>query len=348
MKVSAYLNVIVLTMMLTPKIFAGDSALPEQGTTGSPRPFGLIIHGGAGSLKNKDPEIIRQKLEEILQAGYAMLEDGSNAMEVVVEVVSRMEDSGSFNCGQGAVPNREGHYELDASIMSGVGGTNSAGAVIGVSHVKNPIRVARDLAQKSGTVVLAGKGAEEFARPLYPPVSEDYFDTPKKRKDLEEFLKAEQARNEKAESSSSPSAALDPETQMGTVGCCVLDRAGNLAAGTSTGGLIGKRPGRVGDSPLIGSGTWAQNATCAVSCTGVGEYFIRANAAGDVSAQMEYAAKAVQQAVTDTLKKIGQFPGALGGLIAIDASGNIAFDFNTSQMPRAWHVSGSNAVVVIR
>jgi isoaspartyl peptidase/L-asparaginase-like protein (Ntn-hydrolase superfamily) len=315
-------------------------------TTAAPR-FGLIVHGGAGSLKNKDPEVIRKQLSDAEEFGYGLLAQGSNSMDVVAAVLSRIEDTGSFNAGKGAVPNRAGHYEVDASIMIGDGSTNAAGAVIGVSRIKNPILLARDVGKKSKHLALAGKGAEQFAKTEhYELVPKKYFDSPQKRKDLQEFLRKERAAQRIALlSPAGHTACLSLE--MGTIGCCVLDQKGDLAAGTSTGGIIGKLPGRVGDSPIIGAGTWAKNATCAVSCTGIGEYFIRANAAADVSARMEYGKKSVQEAVTETLTNIGNVSGGVGGLIAIDSNGNIAFDFNTAQMPRAWHVSGSNAVVAL-
>lgn len=286
--------------------------------------FAIAIHGGAGSLPaalNEDEQAEYEKaLTAALRKGRDLLADGTAALDVVEQVIQHLEDDPRFNAGRGAVFNAKGQHELDASIMDGR--THSCGAVAGVRSVKNPIALARLVMTKTPHVLLATDGAERFADEMnVERVEQEYFRT---QQQYERWQKVRQA-----------ASASDDDTReekMGTVGCVVLDRYGNLAAGTSTGGLTNKKYGRVGDSPIIGAGTYADNATCAVSCTGVGEHYIRYAVAHDASARVAYLgesiAKAVQHIIHQKLK-----PG-YGGIIAVSRTGEIAMDFNTPGMFR--------------
>ena len=324
------------------------------------RPFGLVIHGGAGVIEraSMNPDLERQyraKLQEALDAGYAVLDRGGPALDAVVVAINLLEDSPLFNAGKGAVFTADGFCELDASIMDGR--TQAAGAVAGLRHIKNPINLARDVMEKSRHVMMIGEGAEKFAQSLgYDFVPNEYFHTDFRRQQLQRAKDKESAANRGTAaapvtppaSSAAPSPAdhFSREQKYGTVGCVALDRAGNLAAGTSTGGMTNKKFGRVGDAPIIGAGTYAHNATCAVSATGWGEFFIRANVAHDIAAQIEYRGTPLPTAVAATLAKVARLGGD-GGVIALDASGNLALEFNTPGMYRAHRLSGRPAVVAI-
>ncbi len=296
----------------------------------------LVIHGGAGVItkQNMTPEkekAYRAKLNEALETGQKILEKGGTATETVIAVINIMENSPLFNAGKGAVFTHEGKNELDASIMDGK--TLNAGAVAGVTNVKNPITLAYAVMTKSKHVMLSGKGASEFAKEQgLEIVDPSYFYTENRWKSLQKVLKNEKnAEKEK----------------HGTVGCVVLDKAGNLAAGTSTGGMTNKQYGRIGDSPVIGAGTYADNATCAVSCTGHGEFFIRYVVAYTVSALMKYKGLSLQEAgneiINNTLKNVG----GEGGLISVDKNGNIAMPFNTPGMFRGYLKSKGEKKVLI-
>jgi len=321
--------------------------------------YGLVIHGGAGTILRSEltPELEAQyaaALGEALDAGYAVLDGGGTSLDAVVAAIRTMEDSPLFNAGFGAVMNAEGLCELDASIMNGA--DRSAGAVAGVHRVRNPITLARDVMEKSKHVMLAGDGAEIFAQQVgYELVDNSYFQTERRRKQLErakeidareESDRATQGQQERAFSEFSHGKDEMPERKWGTVGCVALDQHGNLAAGTSTGGMTNKRFGRVGDSPIIGAGNYADNATCAVSATGHGEYFIRTVAAHDVAARMGYAGKSVQEAAQATIDELGSM-GGTGGVIAIDRNGEIAVPFNTPGMYRAWRRSDGESRIAI-
>ncbi len=289
-------------------------------------PWVLVIHGGAGgTIGQKMPEEVQQKyiskMTEVLKAGAAVLSGGGSSLDAVETCIRMMEDSPMFNAGKGAVFTEEGKNELDASIMDGM--TLKAGAVAGVTTIKNPISAARAVMEKSKHVLLIDGGAEKFAKAQgLEIVSPSYFYT-KQRWD--EFQKIHnQEKNHKSDSVKS----------HGTVGAVALDTHGNLAAGTSTGGMTNKMKGRVGDSPVIGAGTYANNNTCAVSCTGHGEYFIRNVVAYDVSARMEYKGQNLSEAAGDIVNVKLKSQGAEGGLIAIDRNGNIAMPFNTAMMFR--------------
>lgn len=316
--------------------------------------FGLVIHGGAGAIKR--PELppgldaaFRQALAAALNAGHTVLASGGTALAAVIAAVNSLEDCPLFNAGRGAVLSADGLCELDASIMNGR--TLEAGAVTGVRKIRNPINLARDIMEKSAHVMMAGRGAEKFAETLgYPLVPNAYFQTDFRRAQLQQAQAlgngATPTSAGRVTFSTVDDNALIEQLKYGTVGCVALDQHGNLAAGTSTGGMSNKQFGRVGDSPIIGAGTYANNATCAISATGWGEYFIRANVAHDISAQMEYQHASLADAAAATIAKVGRLGGS-GGVIGIDAHGNIALTFNSAGMYRAHRVADRPAVVAL-
>ncbi len=302
--------------------------------------YTIVLHGGAGNgisrenLSKDKVSMYEQKMSEALKAGQAILDTGGEAAAAVVAVIKVLEDSPLFNAGKGAVFTYDGNNEMDASIMSG--SDLNAGAVAGVTTVKNPITAARAVMNNSPHVMLSGKGADEFARSQnLVIVKPEYFQTEERKKSLE--------RNKKSHGAIPDS--LWEDTKMGTVGCVVLDKNGNLAAGTSTGGMTGKRYGRIGDSPIIGAGTYANNQTCAISCTGHGEYFIRYNVAADVSARMAYSGLSLQEAAQTIIQQVLREANGDGGLIGVDHAGNITMEFNTKGMFRAYVKEGEKAVV---
>jgi len=283
----------------------------------------FVMHGGAGTItrKNMTPEQeaqIRAKMEEALKTGHAVLARGGTSVDAVEASIRILEDSPLFNAGKGAVFTHEGRNELDSAIMDGK--TMKAGAVAGVTIIKNPISAARAVMEKSKHVMMVGKGAELFATTVgLEIVDPSYFWTEKRWKELQRDLQKEQAADHK-----------------GTVGAVALDQAGDLAAGTSTGGTTNKRYGRVGDSPIIGAGTYASNDSVAVSCTGTGEYFIRWTVAHDIAALVEYKGMTVEQAGNEVIhRKLEPVKGD-GGAIILDRHGNFAMPFNTEGMYRGW------------
>ena len=303
---------------------------------GELHPFGFVIHGGAGTIERSrmTPErerAYREKLNEALLAGYEVLKKGGGSLDAVVAAIVLLEDSPLFNAGKGAVFTNAGTNELDTSIMDGR--TLKAGAAAGLKRVKNPILLARLVMEQSPHVLMTGEGAETFAAQKgLELVDPKYFYTEERWQQLQKALEAE--KNPPPKTSKLEPVPFD-EHKFGTVGAVALDQSGNLGAGTSTGGTTNKRFGRVGDSPIIGAGTYADNETCGVSCTGDGEYFIRVAVAHDVSAQMRYGGKTVERAAADSLEKVGKI-GGTGGLIALDRRGNFAMPFNTSGMYRGW------------
>ena len=333
---------------------AAAALLPAAGqaaeTPGAPRPYGLVIHGGAGVIERKTMTAAleaeyRAKLTEARGAGYAILARGGTALDAVIAAVKILEDSPLFNAGKGAVLTADGTCELDASIMDGR--TQAAGAIAGVRHIKNPITLARAVMEKSTHVMLTGDGAENFAKQQgFAFVPNDYFQTDSRRRQLETAKE-----REKQKTVGRPTSSLDADhfartARYGTVGCVALDQAGNLAAGTSTGGMTNKKFGRVGDAPVIGAGTYAHNATCAVSATGWGEYFIRVGVARDIAAQVEYQAATLADAASATLAKVAALGGD-GGVICIDRAGRIALPFNTAGMYRGYQLSTGAAAIEI-
>ncbi|OYU83391.1 MAG: beta-aspartyl-peptidase [Flavobacterium sp. BFFFF2] len=298
--------------------------------------FGLVLHGGAGNMakKNLSPELEQQYKETMKQAllvGHKMLQDGKSAVDVVEAVIQVLEDAPIFNAGKGAVFTHDGHNEMDAAIMDGK--TRDAGAVANVQHIRNPISAAKAILQKSKFVLLSGKGAEKFAQENGVTLvdSSYFFYQPR----WDDYLKIKNSKNTKLDHDTPEGGAElnNKINKFGTVGCVVLDRFGHLAAGTSTGGIANKDYNRIGDSPLIGAGTYANDETCAISCTGHGEDFIRGVVAYDIAAQMEYKHRSLKRAVKHTLEKLTAHKGR-GGLIAIDQKGNMIMEFNTNGMFR--------------
>lgn len=292
--------------------------------------WAIVIHGGAGEMtrENLTPELEKEYRESLLVAmntGKKILAEGGSSLDAVEQTIRTMEDNPLFNAGKGAVFTHEGRNELDAAIMDG--SNLAAGAVAGVTDIKNPITAARKVMTNSPHVMLAGQGASQFAKEqgleIVPP---SYFYTEKQFNALQEMLKKE---------------------KNGTVGCCALDKNGNLAAGTSTGGMTGKRYNRIGDSPIIGAGTYANNSTCAVSATGHGEYFIRYTVAHDISALMEYKGLTLREAselvINDKLVKAG----GSGGVICLDKSGNVSMSFNSSGMFRGFSTADGKEGIFI-
>ena len=296
----------------------------------------FVIHGGAGTILKSEMSAEREKeyrakLTEALTIGYDILKKGGPGLDAVEAAIRFMEDSPLFNAGKGAVFTNAGTNELDASIMDGK--TLKAGAVASLKHIKNPISLARLVMEKSKHVMMVGEGAEAFAKEQgIELVPQSYFYTEARWKDLQKVQAAEKEQ-EKAPKKQERQHAEPVAHAYGTVGAVALDAGGNIAAGTSTGGMTNKKWGRVGDSPIIGAGTYANNATCGVSATGDGEYFIRLGVARDLSALMEYKGLSLQEAADAVIEKVGKLGGG-GGLIALDHGGQISWAFNTAGMYR--------------
>lgn len=299
--------------------------------------FAIVIHGGAGTILKKnmtaeDEAAYSAKLEEAIRVGHDILKNGGTSLDAVEKTINVLEDSPMFNAGKGAVFTNAGTNELDASIMDGK--TLNAGASAGTKTVRNPINLARAVMENSPHVMLSGEGAELFAKEQgLQLVDPSYFYTENRYQSLQK-IKA----SEGSESARDKSAFYDPtvkDSKFGTVGCVALDKEGNLAGGTSTGGMTNKRWGRIGDAPIIGAGTYANNATCAVSSTGWGEYFIRAMVAYDISALMDYKGMSLQEAAKEVIQKKVPGLGGDGGIIAVDKNGNMVMEFNTEGMYRA-------------
>jgi beta-aspartyl-peptidase (threonine type) len=301
--------------------------------------FGIAIHGGAGTLPRAEMSAdaerrYRAGLREAIDAGFAVLEGGGSSMDAVTRAVVLLEDNPLFNAGKGAVFTLDGRNELDASIMDGT--TLKAGAVCGVTRIRNPVELARAVMEKSEQVMLAGSGAEEFAASQgFSFVPQSYFYTPERWMQLERIRSGD--------------AGLSALTisHIGTVGAVAVDGRGRLAAATSTGGMTGKRYQRIGDSPIIGAGTYADDRSCAVSATGHGEVFIRTVVAHDICARMRFGGRSIGEAVREVV--LGELPplGGEGGVIAIDARGEIAIEFNSEGMFRASRRQGEEVQVGI-
>jgi L-asparaginase / beta-aspartyl-peptidase len=314
------------------------SRLCVEGFAVKPRRASLVLalHGGAGTIARRELTPRRERqycagLAAALRAGYAVLENGGSSMDAVTAAVVALEDSPLFNAGRGSTLNAAGEHELDASVMDGASG--KAGAVTGVRRIRNPVLAARAVMERTPHVMLAGAAADRYARSVgLALVSARYFSTPERARAL---------RRARAHALSS---AAD---RHGTVGAVALDGFGNLAAATSTGGYTNKMAGRVGDSPIIGAGTYADNATCAVSTTGIGEYFIRAVAAYDVAARMRYLGETLGLAARGALARVVAVGGE-GGLIAVDRAGKVAMPFVSEGMYRGVARSGRYEVAIYR
>ncbi|PRY16407.1 beta-aspartyl-peptidase (threonine type) [Pontibacter ummariensis] len=312
----------------------------------------LAIHGGAGTITraNMTPEkekAYRAKLEEALKTGYAVLEKGGSSLDAVEATIHVMEDSPLFNAGKGAVFTNEGKNEMDAAIMDGK--TLNAGSVASVTTIKNPITAARAVMEKSEHVMMIGDGAEKFAK-LHGVelVDPSYFYTETRFNQLQQIRDKEKTQLDHDGGTSSNENIFVEGKKFGTVGAVALDAYGNLAAATSTGGMTNKRYGRVGDAPIIGAGTYADNNSCAVSATGHGEYFIRAVVAHDIASLMKYKGYSVKKAAEEVvLRKLVDFGGE-GGVIALDRNGNVAMPFNSAGMYRGYIKNGKPQVSIYK
>lgn len=340
---SISLILLIFTMM------SSINSSHAQTTNGSS--YVLAIHGGAGTILKKNMSEAMEKayveaLTEALQKGYDQIKAGKTSLDAVVAAIEVMENSPLFNAGKGAVFTNQGKNELDASIMDGK--NRKAGAVAGVTNIKNPIKAARAVMDKTEHVLLISKGAEEFAQKQgLEIVNPKYFWTQSRWDGLQKALERDKERMEldhDAQQSQLPPAFKDEK--FGTVGCVALDKQGNLAAGTSTGGMTNKKFGRVGDSPIIGAGTYADNETVAISCTGWGEYYIRTAAAFNVSAKMKYGKLPLKQASQEAIDEIGKMGGD-GGMIALDKNGQVAMPFNTEGMYRGTVTADGKIEVLI-
>ncbi len=354
-KITTFLLAFVL-LILPMSISAQKGAYSEIKQLQSPQNprLGFVLHGGAGvirrgSLSPEKEKEYRAKLEEAVLAGYKTLQNGKTGLDAIETAIKILEDSPLFNAGKGAVFTADGKNELDAAIMDGK--TLNAGAVAGLHHVKNPIVLARAVMEKSEHVMMIGSGAEQFAKEMnIELVEEKYFWTQERWDSLQKIIKEEKEK-EKAAKENKKVSGLNyknlPYNRFGTVGAVALDKDGNLAAGTSTGGMTYKKYGRVGDVPIIGAGTYANNETCAVSATGWGEFFIRIGVAKEISAMMEYRALPIQQAADAVIHTKLQNLGGDGGIVAIDKFGNIGISFNSEGMYRAYINSEGKPVVEI-
>ncbi|MEM1327373.1 MAG: isoaspartyl peptidase/L-asparaginase [Bacteroidota bacterium] len=310
-------------------------------TTPEKAEYAIVIHGGAGTIlkKNMTPETEKaylDKMNEALDAGEKILKKGGTSMDAVIATIKLMEDSPLFNAGKGAVFTNEGVNELDASIMEGK--TLNAGAVGGVRTVRNPITAARAVLENSEHVMMVGAGADQFAKTQnLDLVDNSYFHTDRRKKSLEKVLEREANQQEATQ-----------DEKHGTVGCVALDKNGNIVAGTSTGGMTNKRYNRIGDSPIIGAGTYANNNTCGVSSTGHGEFFIRYVVAYDIAAMMEYSNMSLQEAANKVVNEKLVEAGGSGGIVALDAYGNIAMPFNSEGMYRGYAKPGERVVKIYK
>ena len=327
---------ISLSVSLAAIMMMSSTAALAQATE---RPFAIAIHGGAGTIKKEKftPErekAYRAKLAEAVEAGYSVLDKGGASLDAVTAAINVLENSPFFNAGKGAVYTHNETHEMDASIMDGK--NRQAGAVAGVKHIENPIDLARLVMEESVHVMLSGDGAEEFATQQgVALVDNTIFDTEGRYKSLLRAKAKMKKSEDELKDYQAAHQALATEYKVGTVGAVALDKMGNIAAGTSTGGMTNKRFGRIGDSPVIGAGTFAENESCAVSATGHGEYFIRYNVAADICARVKYQGKSIEQAGNEVIHDVLMPVGGTGGVIIIDTKGNISLPFNTKGMYRA-------------
>lgn len=341
MKAISFLIILISILFITS---CTNTNRESPNTTLSKNRFGLVIHGGAGTMERSRYSIEKinsyeRKLSEALDKGYSILENGGSALNAIEQTILVMENSPLFNAGKGAVFTSNGINELDAAIMDG--SNLNAGTVAGITTVKNPIKLARRIMENSEHVMMIGKGAEMFAQEQnIEIVNPSYFRTDERWEALQKIKSRKQNKDESYLNN-------NYDYKFGTVGCAALDKMGNLASGTSTGGMTNKKYGRVGDVPIIGAGTYANNKTCALSATGHGEFFIRNVVTHDISALMEYKNLSLDEAAKEVImNKLVQQKGS-GGVIGIDNHGNITMTFNTKGMYRGYKISGGNTVVKI-
>jgi beta-aspartyl-peptidase (threonine type) len=336
----------------------GVSNAEGQNKSGNMDNLTLVIHGGAGTILKKNmtaekEKEYKDKLTEALIAGYEILANGGSSVEAVEKAIQIMEDSPLFNAGKGSVFNADGENEMDASIMEG--SQLNAGAVAQVNGIKNPISAARLVMEKSPHVMMVGKGAVEFAKEHNLELVDSNYFFDERRWNQWQNIKGsnDQQLDHSDERSDANQNQFDIEfnervdQKFGTVGAVAIDKEGNIAAGTSTGGMTNKMYGRVGDSPIIGAGTYANNKTCGVSSTGHGEYFIRAVVAHDIAALIEYKSLSLEDAAREVIHKKLVKLGGSGGVIAVDSKGNYSLTFNTEGMYRGVISNGSDPEVFI-
>ena len=342
---------LILSLMVLVMILAGCEGTSENPTIGVKKlaevkaDYALVIHGGAGTILKENMSAEKEKayldmLNEALSVGEQILSNDGTSLDAVVEVIKIMEDSPLFNAGKGAVFTNNGENELDASIMTGI--DQQAGAVGGVTTIKNPITAAQVVLEKSKHVLLIGEGAEEFAaKNGCELVENSYFSTEGRLKSLEK------ARLNDGKGLGEVNQEFS-DYKFGTVGCVALDKKGNIVAGTSTGGMTNKKYNRVGDSPIVGAGTYADNSTCGISCTGHGEYFIRYAVAHDISARMEYKGISIDEAAKEVIMEKLVEKGGSGGVVGLDKFGNITMTFNTPGMYRGYLKPGERSVKIYK
>lgn len=341
---SIYFFIILFTLSACQQTNTTNSSNTSSVSKINNYPITLIIHGGAGAIKRGyltlEQEIkYETKMKEALEAGYKVLIDGGKSIDAVIKAINVMEDSPFFNAGKGSVLTHKGNVSMDASIMQGH--DLNAGAVAGVQHIKNPILAARLVMDSSIHVMLSGTGADEYAAMNGLQMEENsYFIIPKRLKSLKRALGKDSVKPESADKSH-----LIDDNKYGTVGCVALDKYGNISAGTSTGGMTNKKYGRIGDSPIIGAGTFADNTTCGVSCTGHGEYFIRLGIARNLADLMAYKGLSLGEAADEVIQNQLTDLGGTGGLIALDKEGNYIWEFNTPGMFRGVISEEKEAIV---
>lgn len=337
-------NTLLLSLLAT-SLLGSTPLLADDHET---HDIAIAIHGGAGTitranLTEAQEQAYREKLNQALQAGYDVLDDGGDSTTAVIAAIQVMEASPLFNSGVGAVYTWDGEHELDASLMEGK--NQNAGAVAGVKTVKSPIALAREVMEESVHVMLSGEGAETFAaKQGLELVDNSYFNTERR---YQQLLRAKETIEASEKSEQQAWEYLDLDYKYGTVGAVAVDQQGNISAGTSTGGMTAKRYGRIGDSPIIGAGTWADNDSCAVSATGHGEYFIRYHVAADICSRVKYQGKTVAEAGNEVIHGVLQKAGGTGGVIIIDADGNVAMPFNTEGMYRGYMKADGKAHIAI-
>ncbi|WP_411273160.1 isoaspartyl peptidase/L-asparaginase family protein [Daejeonella sp.] len=344
----------IFALILTAAIISACSQTQSSTTSSneSETKYVMVIHGGAGTIlkSTMTPEkeaAYTAALTKALETGYAAIKEGKSSLDAVEATIHILEDSPLFNAGKGAVFTNEGKNEMDAAIMDG--SNLKAGSVAGVTIIRNPISAARAVMEKSEHVMMAGAGAEKFAKQAgLTIVDPAYFFTQDRWDGLQRAIKDDSTKSvlDHGNKKSYKSESQNVDNKFGTVGCVALDSKGNLAAGTSTGGMTNKKFGRIGDAPIIGSGTYANNATAAISCTGWGEFYIRSVVAHDISALMEYKGLSVAEASQIALDKMAKL-GGNGGLIALDKNGKMAMPFNTAGMYRGTITADGKIEVLI-